>query len=150
MAGDLTWPTERMSKFIDVSPQYLGQLVQKGVIPKAERGRYNPFTVTVAYIRWLRDQRVKPDDTEETKKAREAKEARYQQQIDESAMVANDRALQEGNLIFANTMRDIVADAFTKSVQIVRQWPVTEKQKKEMIKQLSELKLSPRKVVEFK
>lgn len=53
--NDLTWPTERMAKFIDVSPRRLQQLVQEGVVPKADRGRYSPIAVNLAYIRYLRD-----------------------------------------------------------------------------------------------
>lgn len=57
MASDLSWAADRMAKFVDLTPRRLAQLVQEGVITKVEKGRYNPFEVTVAYIRWLRDQR---------------------------------------------------------------------------------------------
>ena len=53
--NDLTWPTERMAKFIDVSPRRLQQLVQEGVVPKSSHGRYSPIAVNLAYIRYLRD-----------------------------------------------------------------------------------------------
>src|SRR6266540_1040900 len=51
----LTWPSEKMAKFIDLTPRRLRQLVDEGVVPREERGRYNPFAVMVAYIRFLRD-----------------------------------------------------------------------------------------------
>jgi phage terminase Nu1 subunit (DNA packaging protein) len=57
----LTWPAEKMSKFIDLSPRRLRQLVDEGVVPREERGRYNPFAVTVAYIRFLRDRVQSPE-----------------------------------------------------------------------------------------
>jgi hypothetical protein len=45
--SNLTWPTSRMAKFIDVTPRRLQQLVQEGVVPKCEgRGRYNPIAVS--------------------------------------------------------------------------------------------------------
>jgi phage terminase Nu1 subunit (DNA packaging protein) len=50
-----------MAKMIDVSPRRLRQLVQEGIVPKAERGRYNPFAVNLAYIRYLRDRATQPD-----------------------------------------------------------------------------------------
>src|SRR6266850_2467819 len=62
MAGkDLTWPTDKMAKFIDVSPRRLQQLVQEGVIPKSDRGRYSPIAVNLAYIRYLRDRVQSPE-----------------------------------------------------------------------------------------
>jgi hypothetical protein len=60
--SNLTWPTARMAKLIDVTQRRLQQLVQEGVVPKCEgRGRYNPFAVNVAYIRFLRDRVQSPE-----------------------------------------------------------------------------------------
>jgi phage terminase Nu1 subunit (DNA packaging protein) len=60
--SNLTWPTDRMAKLIDVSPRRLQQLVQEGIVPKSEgRGRYNPILVTQAYIRFLRDRVQSPE-----------------------------------------------------------------------------------------
>jgi hypothetical protein len=50
-----------MSKFIDVSPRRLRQLAEAGIVPKAGRGRYSPFEVTVSYIRFLRDRVQSPE-----------------------------------------------------------------------------------------
>jgi len=62
MSRDLTWPTDRMAKFIDVTPRRLQQLVQEGVVPKSEgHGRYNPIAVNLAYIRYLRDRVQSPE-----------------------------------------------------------------------------------------
>ena len=57
----LTWPSEKMVKFIDLTPRRLRQLVDEGVVPREERGRYNPFAVMVAYIRFLRDRVQSPE-----------------------------------------------------------------------------------------
>jgi phage terminase Nu1 subunit (DNA packaging protein) len=57
----LTWPSEKMAKFIDLTPRRLRQLVDEGVVPREERGRYNPFAVTVSYIRFLRDRVQSPE-----------------------------------------------------------------------------------------
>jgi phage terminase Nu1 subunit (DNA packaging protein) len=56
----LTWPAEKMAKFIDISPRRLQQLVQEGIIPKEDRGRYSPIAVNLAYIRYLRDRVQSP------------------------------------------------------------------------------------------
>ena len=36
-------------------------MVDEGVVPREERGRYNPFAVMVAYIRFLRDRVQSPE-----------------------------------------------------------------------------------------
>jgi phage terminase Nu1 subunit (DNA packaging protein) len=60
----LTWPVEKMAKFIDISPRRLQQLVQEGIIPKEDRGRYSPIAVNLAYIRYLRDRVQSPDQSD--------------------------------------------------------------------------------------
>ena len=61
MSKDLTWPADRMAKFIDVSPRRLRQLAEEGIVPKTGRARYSPFEVTVSYIRFLRDRVQSPE-----------------------------------------------------------------------------------------
>lgn len=61
---DLTWPIDKMAKFIDVSPRRLQQLVQEGIVPKEERGRYSPIALNLAYIRYLRDRVQSPDQSD--------------------------------------------------------------------------------------
>lgn len=56
--SDLTWPADKMARFIDVTPRRLNQLVAEGVLTRESRGRYNPFVVTVQYVRYLRDRHV--------------------------------------------------------------------------------------------
>jgi hypothetical protein len=64
VSKDLTWPADRMAKFIDVSPRRLQQLVQEGVVPKEDKNRYSPFKVNLAYIRFLRDRVTSPDQSD--------------------------------------------------------------------------------------
>jgi phage terminase Nu1 subunit (DNA packaging protein) len=56
-----TFPIETISRLLDLTPQRIGQLVKEGVIPKAERGRYELVPVVQSYIRYLRDRAVKGD-----------------------------------------------------------------------------------------
>lgn len=61
--SDLTWPAERMATLIDVSPRRLQQLAAEGILPRETRGRYNPFKVTPAYIKSLRDRKDGIDES---------------------------------------------------------------------------------------
>lgn len=56
-----TYGLDTISKLLDLTPQRINQLCRDGVIPKAERGRYELVPVVQAYIRYLRDRAVKGD-----------------------------------------------------------------------------------------
>lgn len=56
-----TFPLDTICKLLDLTPQRVNQLVREGIIPKAERGRYELVPVVQAYIRYLRDRAVKGD-----------------------------------------------------------------------------------------
>ena len=56
-----TYPVNVISKLLDLTPQRVGQLVSAGVIPKAERGRYELVPCVRGYIRYLRDRAVGAD-----------------------------------------------------------------------------------------
>jgi phage terminase Nu1 subunit (DNA packaging protein) len=56
-----TFPLDTISKLLDLTPQRVNQLVREGIVPKAERGRYELVPVVQAYIRYLRDRAVKGD-----------------------------------------------------------------------------------------
>lgn len=57
MSTDLTWPSDRMAKILDMTTRRMNQLVSEGVLFREERGRYSPLKNVVAYIRYLRDRR---------------------------------------------------------------------------------------------
>ena len=56
-----TYPLDTISKLLDLTPQRVNQLVNQGVIPRAERGRYELVPVVRAYIHFLRDRRIQGD-----------------------------------------------------------------------------------------
>ena len=60
MAGQ-TFPLDTICKLLDLTPQRVNQLVREGIVPRAERGRYELVPVVQAYIRYLRDRAVKGD-----------------------------------------------------------------------------------------
>jgi phage terminase Nu1 subunit (DNA packaging protein) len=56
-----TYPLETICKLLDLTPRRVQQLSKEGVIPKAERGRYELVPAVQGYIRYLRDRAVNSD-----------------------------------------------------------------------------------------
>lgn len=56
-----TFPLDTICKLLDLTPQRINQLVREGIVPRAERGRYELVPVVQAYVRYLRDRAVKGD-----------------------------------------------------------------------------------------
>lgn len=56
-----TFPLDTICKLLDLTPQRVNQLVREGIVPRAERGRYELVPVVQSYIRYLRDRAVKGD-----------------------------------------------------------------------------------------
>jgi phage terminase Nu1 subunit (DNA packaging protein) len=50
-----------ISKLLDLTPQRVTQLVNEGIIPRKERGRYELVPVVQAYIKYLRERSLKSD-----------------------------------------------------------------------------------------
>jgi len=71
---DLTWPSDRMARILDLTPRRMNQLVSEGILFREEKGRYSPVKNVVAYIRYLRDRRdpaglSNEDDDKATRRA---------------------------------------------------------------------------------
>lgn len=47
--------TERMAQMLGISPQRLRELVRRGTVTAAGRGRFDPFAVVPAYVASLRE-----------------------------------------------------------------------------------------------
>lgn len=56
-----TFPLDTIAKLLDLTPRRVNQLAAEGVIPKADRGRYELVPVVRAYVRYLREKAVKGD-----------------------------------------------------------------------------------------
>jgi phage terminase Nu1 subunit (DNA packaging protein) len=143
MAADLTWSADRMAKFIDVTPRRLAQLVQEGVVERAERGRYNPFVVTVAYIRWLRDQRtgVTSDSDKLSAEAAADRARRQKAEADTAEILA---AEKRGALMLTANHRRWVRElgAQTKA-RIVGVKYISSEAKKKLCNLISEITVTP-------
>ena len=61
MAAPSTFPLDTMCKLLDLTPQRVNQLVNMGVIPRKERGRYELVPVVRSYVRYLRERAIKGD-----------------------------------------------------------------------------------------
>jgi len=61
MAGAQTFPLDTICKLLDLTPQRVAQLVNMGVIPRKERGRYELVPVVRGYIHYLRERAIKGD-----------------------------------------------------------------------------------------
>ena len=56
-----TFPLDTISKLLDLTPQRVTQLVNEGIIPRKERGRYELVPVVRAYIKYLRERGLRSD-----------------------------------------------------------------------------------------
>jgi phage terminase Nu1 subunit (DNA packaging protein) len=61
MSGAQTFPLDTICKLLDLTPQRVAQLVNNGVIPRKERGRYELVPVVRGYIHYLRERAIKGD-----------------------------------------------------------------------------------------
>lgn len=132
-----------MAQCIDVTQRRLSQLVEKGVIKRAESGRYNPFEVCVAYIRWLRDQRSAPPDREGDKSAAEAKVNRARITANEADQSDIDRGKAIGAIVLKSDFRHCYADAIAQGIRnISKLKTLTAKQKADVFTAIRDVKLS--------
>lgn len=56
-----TFPLDTISKLLDLTPQRVTQLVNEGIIPRKERGRYELVPVVRSYIKYLRERGIRSD-----------------------------------------------------------------------------------------
>lgn len=56
-----TFPLDTIAKLLDITPRRVNQLASEGIIPKADRGRYELVPVVRAYVKYLRDKSVNAD-----------------------------------------------------------------------------------------
>ena len=60
-AGGATYPVGTIAKLLLLTERHVQNLAASGVLPKADRGRYELVPVVQAYIRYLRDRTVGGD-----------------------------------------------------------------------------------------
>jgi phage terminase Nu1 subunit (DNA packaging protein) len=80
MASPPTHSLDTISKLLDLTPRRVQQLAKEGVIPRAERGRYELVLAVRGYIRYLKERSLNPgvisfDEVRARKTAAEAEMA---------------------------------------------------------------------------
>ncbi len=74
MSAKATYPVNVIAKLLDLSIRRVYQLTNEGVIPRAEKGRYELVPAVQGYIRYLRDRAVGadalPDESARASRAR--------------------------------------------------------------------------------
>jgi phage terminase Nu1 subunit (DNA packaging protein) len=63
MAGTPTYPVSTIAKLLLLSDRRVQQLTKEGVIPKAERGRYELAPAVQGYIRYLQERSLRTDSS---------------------------------------------------------------------------------------
>ncbi|MEN8709256.1 MAG: hypothetical protein ABF310_04490 [Paracoccaceae bacterium] len=118
MAAPQTFPLDTICKLLDLTPQRINQLVNEGVIPRKERGRYELVPVVRAYVRYLRDRAVKGDvatgDDYATHRARLTKAKADMAEMEREQMAA--RLLPASDV--EKAWCDVVANMRTKILAI--------------------------------
>lgn len=56
-----TYPVETIAQLLDLTPRRVQQLSAEGVIPKAERGRYELVPAVKGYVRFLKERAINAD-----------------------------------------------------------------------------------------
>lgn len=112
-----TFPLDTITKLLDLTPQRVNQLVNQGIIPRAERGRYELVPVVRAYIKYLRDRAVRGDVNGDDYSTHRARLTRARADITEM-----ERAQIENKLIPAedveSTWNSMVSNARNRLIAI--------------------------------
>jgi phage terminase Nu1 subunit (DNA packaging protein) len=118
MAAPQTFPLDTICKLLDLTPQRVSQLVNMGVLPRKERGRYELVPVVRSYVKYLRDRAIKGDvqsgDDYATHRARLTKAKADMAEMEREQMAA--RLLPANDVEKAWT--DVVANMRTKVLAI--------------------------------
>lgn len=64
MAAAATYPVSTIAKLLMLTERRVQHLAKEGILPRAERGRYELVPVVQAYIKYLRDRAINGDAAE--------------------------------------------------------------------------------------
>ena len=114
MADPATHPLGTISKLLDLSERRVQQLSREGVIPKAERGRYELVPAVQGYIRYLRDRSlevgvVSIDVARQRKTAAEAELAEIELAKARADVVAIDDVAKQWDTILSGVRTRLLA-----------------------------------------
>ncbi len=104
-----TYPVAVICKLLDLTPQRIRQLVNEGVIPRAERGRYELVPAVRGYIKYLRDRAIGKEG-EQSSDIASARTRLIRENADRAAM---ENAKARGELIPAPLLVKALEQTFT-------------------------------------
>ena len=93
-----THPLDTICKLLDLSPRRVQQLSKEGVIPKAERGRYELVPAVRGYISYLKERTV-TGDVKEGDNVISFDEARRRKIAAEAALAELELEKERGNVV---------------------------------------------------
>ena len=109
MTAKATYPVNVIAKLLDLTPRRVQHLANEGVIPRAEKGRYELVSAVRGYIRYLRD-RAMGRDGEQSSDIASERTRLTREQADRAAM---ENAKARGELIPAPLVLKSIERVFT-------------------------------------
>lgn len=106
-----TYPVATIAKLLLLSDRRVQQLTSEGVLPRAERGRYELAAVVQAYVRFLRD-RALPGSSEAA--ADDFHKARARRTAAEASLAEMRAAEAQGELIPADDVRAVLVSVVAR------------------------------------
>jgi phage terminase Nu1 subunit (DNA packaging protein) len=100
-----TYPVATVAKLLLLTERRVQQLTREGVLPRADRGRYELAPVVQAYVRYLRD-RALPGEAEGV--SEDFQKARARRTAAEANMAEMRAAEARGELIPAQDVREVL------------------------------------------
>lgn len=78
-----TYPAKTLGKLFNLTERRIQQLAKEGVLPKAERGKYDLIECTRAYIKYLQDRAFGKDAAPTDYHSEKARDVKYQADLRE-------------------------------------------------------------------
>ncbi|MCO6052329.1 hypothetical protein NGM99_21295 [Mesorhizobium sp. RP14(2022)] len=109
--GAATYPVATIAKLLLLTERRVQQLTREGMLPRADRGRYELAPVVQAYVRYLRD-RMLPGETEPTHD--DFQRARARRTAAEATLAEMRAAEMRTELIPAQDVREVLASVIVR------------------------------------
>ena len=111
-AGTPTYPAGTIAKLLMLTERRVQQLAKDGIIPKAERGRYELAPAVQGYIRFLQDRNVTAGSTPDpidyaAEKARKLKAEREKIELEVAKIQGEVVPLKQLERALANTFAEV-------------------------------------------
>lgn len=112
-AGVPTYPVGTIAKLLMLSDRRVQQLTKEGVIPKAERGRYELAPAVQGYIRYLQERSLRSDQSPidyHTEKARLTKAQADREEVEAAKAMGEVVSVKQVETNLANLFAEVRAN----------------------------------------